>query len=169
MKNFLSSKNLAIWPYTVSPYGTCQEIGKAERENSTIDHPDIRGLDTADQWNRRELASLCRRGSTEWSLRRFASRILRTAMYRPAPPIRFISYRRSVLVCTICAVCPTIAPQMNPASSRATAVAATWGGRFAFRRRQYFRFKRFPARSAYFAISGDTIARSVNSFFPCAL
>ncbi len=58
------------------------------------------------------------------------------------------------------AVLPTIAPQMNPASSRATAVAATCGGRPAWENRQYFLCSRLPARSAYWTNSTGRLARS---------
>ena len=152
MKNLLSSSNSAIVSLRrfLLLYTICRENGKTERENSTIDHPDIRGLGTADQWAQRELASLYKRGLTVWLPRRLVARILRTSMYHPARIYR-----------TVHVVCPTIAPQMNPASSRATAVAATCGGRFACKSRQYFLFRRFPARSAYAAISGDTTARSL--------
>ena len=86
MKNLLSSsKSVIVSVRRPSSSRFVEKNGKAERENSTIDHPDIRGLGTADQWTRRELASLFRRESAERLPRRFRPRILRTSMYHPAP------------------------------------------------------------------------------------
>ena len=67
---------------------------------------------------------------------------------RPSPSILFILLFYRHRLCSPYEVAPTIAPQMNPDSSRATAVAATCGGLPACTNRQYFFCRRLPARSA---------------------
>ena len=135
--------------YLVSSLAGCKENGKAERDNSPIDHPDMRGLDTADQWVRLRaclsLGTWVSRLASTWVC-------LEDSPYRGIPPDSADPFH-GLQCCSARShafhpVCPTIAPQMKPASSRATAVAATCGGRFAYRRRQNFLFRRFPARSA---------------------
>ena len=113
-----------------------------------MDQTDIRGLGTAGQWDRRELASVSKPGSGYYlpaELLEDSPFFVGNLLYRfdYAQPSHSLIY---FLQSHRYAVFPVIAPQINPDSSRATAVAATWDGLPENTMRTNFLFNLRPAR-----------------------